>query len=126
MNSSVEVEVQVQTAKWSYWTDPLLITAYVTSLYCLGRKHRHNIEAVRILELNTLLDITIVVICKGLQNFDFYLQADLYCIIVHAIKHWAKFSFYSDFSLGEIDKFLSLYWSSSTALLGSSSLSRSS
>ena len=116
MNSSHEVEDQVEAGKWSYWVDPLLFTAYVTSLYYLGSKHRYNIEAVHILELNTLLDITIVVICKGLQNFDFYLQADLYCIIIHAIKHWAKFSFYSDFSLGEIDKFLSLYWSTSYKL----------
>ena len=79
--------------KWSFWADPVLITAYVVCLGGLGLRHRHNIEAVHILELNTLLDITVSVICKGLQNFDFYLQADLYCIIIHAAKHWAKFSF---------------------------------
>ena len=111
MNSTIEVEST--GAKWSYWTDPTLITAYLGCLVGLGLRHRHNIEAVHILELNTLLDITVVTVCKGLQNFDFYLQADLYCIIIHALKHWAKFSFYADFSLGEIDKFLSLYWSAS-------------
>ena len=99
--------------KWSLWIDPILITAYLGSLVGLGLRHRHKIEPVHTLELNTLLDITLVVICKGLQNFDFYLQADLYCILIHAVKHWAKFSFYADFSLGEIDKFLSLYWSTS-------------
>ena len=110
------MEVEVTAAQWSYLTDPLLITGYVVSLVWLGLWHRHNIEAVHILELNTLLDITLVIVCKGLQNFDFYLQADLYCIIIHAVKHWAKFSFYADFSLGEIDKFLSLHWSTSYKL----------
>ena len=113
MNSSIEVEVTAARWRWTYLSDPLLITAYVVCLVGLGLRHRHNIKAVHILELNTMLDITVVIICKGLQNFDFYLQADMYCIIIHAIKQWAKFSFYADFSLGEIDKFLSLYWSSS-------------
>ena len=112
MNSSLEVEVTTAT-KWSLWTDPVLITAYLGCLVSLGLRHRHNIEAVHILELNTLLDITVAVIFKGLQNFDFYIQADLYCIIIHAVKQWAKFSFFADFSLGEIDKFLSLHWGSS-------------
>ena len=94
MKSSLEVGVT--TTKWSLWTDSVLITAYLGCLVGLGLKHRHNIEVVHILELNTLLDTTVVFICKGLQNFDFNIRADLYCIIIHAVKHWAKFSFFAD------------------------------
>ena len=111
MNLSIEVEITAAKWRWSYLSDPLLITVYGLCLVVLGLRHRNNIKAVHILELNTLLDLTVGVICHGLQNFDFYLQGDLYCIIIHTIKQWAKFSFYADFSLGEIDKFLSLYWS---------------
>ena len=111
MNSSLEGEVS--SAKWSLWISPIVGTAYLGCLVCLGLRHRHNIEPVHILELNTLLDITVVTITTALQNLDYFLQADLYCIIIHALKRWAKFSFFADFSLGEIDKFLSLHWSAS-------------
>ena len=119
MNSSLAaIEV---TAKWSLWMDPVLITAYLGFLVGLSLRHRHNIEAVHILELNTLLDITVFTIFKGLQNFDSFLlniiEGDSFCIFIHAVKQWAKFSFFADFSLGEIDKFLSLYWSTSYKLM---------
>ena len=94
MNSSLEVEVS--TAQWSLWIIPTVSTAYLGCLVGLGLRHRHNLEPVHILELNTLLDITIVTICSALQNLDFYLQVNLYCIIMHAIKQFAKLSFFAD------------------------------
>ena len=112
MNSSLEAEVS--TAAWSVWTvvGPLVVAvAYLGCLGGLAFRHRHNIEAVHILEFNAMLDIIMATICVALEKLDYYLQDDLFCIIIHAIQRWAKFSFFADCSIGEIDKFLSLYWS---------------
>ena len=100
---------------------PVLITGYLGCLVGLSLRHRHNIEAAHILELNILLDMTISLILNGLQNFDSFffeiIEGDSFCILIHAVTHWAKFSFFADFSLGEIDKFLSIHWSTSYKLM---------
>lgn len=112
MNSSLEVEVSTAPLWPWHWVGPIVVTtAYLGCLVGMGFRHRHNIEAVHIIELNALLDFIIATVCVTLQNLVYYLQDDLYCIIIHSIQRWAKFSFDVDCSIGEIDKFLSLYWS---------------
>ena len=45
-----------------------------------------------------------------MENFDVYLTPHSnFCFTFHFIHQWAKFCFYIDFSLCQIDKFLALY-----------------
>ena len=109
--TNVTTEGQTTTFRPSYIIDPLLISLYLYNLSMLIKKYWHTLEPVHIFEINSVLDLTIIVALRAVNNIEKMIAPDSWvCILRHYVEIVSRWSLMADISMSQINMFLALYW----------------
>ena len=102
---------QITVFRPSYIIDPVLISLYLCCLYRLIKKYWHTMEPVHIFEINSVLDLTIIVILRAVNNVETMIPPDSYiCILRQYVEMVSRWSLMADISMSQVNMFLALYW----------------
>ena len=84
---------------------PPTAVIFVFFIVTLFKKYWHKLEPVHVFELNTLVDMAIILIVHFFNQLDVFLpEQSAFCALFNFLVNWSVISFFADFSLGQIDK----------------------
>ena len=85
---------------------PPIAVIFVYFIVKLFKKYWHKLEPVHVFELNTLVDMAIILIVHFFNQLDVFLpeESAAYCAPLNFLVNWSEISFFADFSLGQLDK----------------------
>ena len=90
---------------YCFAVSPPLVVILIIFIIKLFKKYWHKLEPVHVFELNTLLDMAIILIFNFLNQLDVFLAGEsAYCNVINFLIYWSEIAFFADFSLGQLDK----------------------
>ena len=95
----------------SYIIDPMWISLYLYQLGKLITKYWHIMEPVHVYEINSIGDLTIVIIQRAFTNIESVISPHSYiCLLSQIVEKVSRWSLFADISMSQVDLFLALYW----------------
>ena len=67
-NNHSDMVIQSEETRWSLLVDPTLNSLYTYFIVKLCLKHKHHLEPVHIVEINTLIDMLTGMLCKVISS----------------------------------------------------------
>ena len=92
--------------------DPIMNLLHISMLVHLCKKYKHKLEPVHIFEINTLVDLCLIISNLALRHLmgEQLGNESLFCKISTIITFASRLSYYLDICWTQLDRFLALYW----------------
>ena len=91
---------------------PFLVLWYCVFIIKMLIKYKDKMEPSHIIELNAMLDVLILNVCRFLQTWDslaFGYNLTLYCWVLNFVTYFARFLLHTNIAAAEINRSLFVY-----------------
>ena len=108
-------ELVQDVSDWRLFPTPLILILALASLsggvaVQVYRKHRHVLEPLHIFELNTLVNISVVLLIRAIKPLViFQLTIPLICSIIQWLTFYCRINIYTGIIMSQVDRFLALH-----------------
>ena len=110
-HTNITTDHQALFFRPSYIIDPIWISLYLYQLVKLITKYWHTMEPAHVYEINSMGDLTIVIIQRAFTNIESLISPHSYiCLLSQFVEKVSRWSLFADISMSQVDLFLALYW----------------
>ena len=109
--TNITTDHQALVFRPSYIIDPIWISLYLYQLVKLITKYWHTMEPVHVYEINSMGDLTIIIIQRAVTNIEPLISPhSSICLLSQFVGKVSRWSLMADISMSQVDLFLALYW----------------
>ena len=109
--TNITTDHQALVFRPSYIIDPIWISLYLYQLGKMITKYWHTMEPVHVYEINSMGDLTIIIIQRAVTNIEPLISPlSSICLLSQFVGKVSRWSLMADISMSQVDLFLALYW----------------
>ena len=109
--TNITADHQTLVFRPSYIIDPIWISLYIYQLVKLITQYWHTMEPVHVYEINSMGDLTIIIIQRAVTNIEPLISPhSCICLLSQFVGKVSRWSLMADISMSQVDLFLALYW----------------
>ena len=109
--TNITVDHHALVMRPTYIIDPIWISLYLYQLGKLITKYWHIMEPVHVYEINSMGDLTVVIIQRAFTNIESLISPhSSICLLSQFVGKVFRWSFLADISMSQVNLFLALYW----------------
>ena len=113
--TNITADHQTLVFRSSYIIDPIILAIWISFyLYQLGKlipKYWHTMEPVHVYEINSMGDLTIIIIQIAFTNIEPVISPNsCICLLSQFVGKVFRWSLMADISMSQVNLFLSLFW----------------
>ena len=109
--TNITVDHHALVMRPTYIIDPVWISLYLYQLGKLIPKYWHTMEPVHVYEINSMGDLTIIIIQIAFTNIEPVISPNsCICLLSQFVGKVFRWSLMADISMSQVDLFLALYW----------------